>query len=218
MVETKSKRESSLLLAAVRSQPALKGQLKKLANAIGYDTADWVRIVMYQKCFEFIRSLEPSKLDVLEISGGDQWHPHFEFASYEATDYPEFDVCHEALDRKFDVIIADQIFEHLEWPIQAAQNVYKMLKPGGFFIVSTPFLIRVHEVPIDCSRWTKLGMKRMLQQAGFAEELIQTDAWGNRACAKANFDKWAKRGLFGSLKNEPNFPVMVWAFAQKPAE
>ena len=38
---------------------------------------------------------------------------------------------------------------------------------------------------------------------------------GNRACLKANLMRWPKRGFTGSLENEPDFPVMVWAFAQK---
>jgi hypothetical protein len=35
---------------------------------------------------------------------------------------------------------------------------------------------------------------------------------------KANFHRWRKRGFFGSLSNEPDFPVMVWALAQADAE
>jgi hypothetical protein len=42
-----------------------------------------------------------------------------------------------------------------------------------------------------------------------------TDAWGNRSCVKANFLTWRKRGFLGSLANEEDFPVMVWAFARK---
>jgi hypothetical protein len=40
------------------------------------------------------------------------------------------------------------------------------------------------------------------------------DSWGNRACLKANLLSWRKRGPFGSLENEPDFPVVVWGFAR----
>jgi len=73
----------------------------------------------------------------------------------------------------------------------------------------------VHNVPIDCNRWTELGLSYLLQEGGFAQDDIQTASWGNRACVRANFRRWRKRG-FGSLRNEPDFPVMVWAFARKP--
>jgi hypothetical protein len=43
-------------------------------------------------------------------------------------------------------------------PARAARNVFTVLKEGGYFIIATPFLIRVHESPIDCTRWTKDGL------------------------------------------------------------
>lgn len=172
---------------------------------------------MYERCFAHIRSLGPESLDVLEISGGPQWAREFKFHDYVSTEYPDFDICADTLPRQFDLIIADQVFEHLPWPYRAGKNVWAMLKPGGTFIVSTPFLVRVHRVPIDCSRWTRDGLSFLLQECGFAAEDITTDAWGNRSCVKANFASWRKRGFFGSLSNEDDFPVMVWAFARKSA-
>jgi len=189
--------------------------LRKALMSVGYDTTDWIRTVMYQRCFDFIRSLDPAKLDVLEIAAGPQWVREFRFRHYEATQYPGFDICSEALPRQFDLIIADQVFEHLQWPYRAGRNVWSMLKPGGHFIVVTPFLIRVHHSPIDCSRWTENGLSYLLQECGFEAKDIRTDSWGNRRCLKRNLGGWRKRGFFGSLSNEPDFPVMVWAFARR---
>src|SRR5207245_1375873 len=95
------------------------------------------------------------------------------------------------------------------------RNVWAMLKPGGRFVIATPFLVRVHRVPIDCNRWTEDGLSHLLQECGFKEEDISTGSWGNRRCIAANMTAWRKRGFFGSLKNEPDYPVMVWAFARK---
>jgi SAM-dependent methyltransferase len=183
---------------------------------IGFDTTDWVRVVMYRRCFEFIRNLSPEDLDVLEIAAGPQWKRVFNFRSYTETQFPEFDICSEALDKQVDLIIADQVFEHLPWPARAGRNVFKMLRPGGHFIIATPFLVRIHNVPIDCSRWTEQGLSFLLQDCGFPADNIKTESWGNRACLNANLTKWRRFGWYRSLKNEPNFPVMVWAIAQKP--
>jgi SAM-dependent methyltransferase len=209
---------SQAFLALFRAEPAAKAKLRRLLKAIGYETTDWCRVVMYRHCFEFVRSLDPSKLDVLEISCGPQWRREFAFGSYTGTAYPGFDICSELLDRRFDLIIADQVFEHLRWPYRAARNVYWMLRPGGYFLVATPFLLRVHKSPIDCSRWTEEGLSCLLQECGFDADRIKTYSWGNRRCVIANLTRWRRRGWFGSLKNEPDFPVMVWAFAQKPAK
>ena len=203
------------LISFVRSQPKLKAQLEKVLHSIGYNTTDWMRIVMYRECFAFVRSLNPERLDALEISAGPQWIREFTFGSYTGTDYPDFDICSQCLPRQFELIIADQVFEHLKWPYRAACNVHKMLKPGGYFLITVPFLVRVHGSPIDCNRWTEQGLFYFLSECGFSENAIVTASWGNRACVKANLNSWRKRGLFSSLAREPNFPVMVWAFAQK---
>lgn len=207
---------SSTILPWVRSRPELKEKLRRAVSSVGYDPTDWVRVVMYQRCFAFIRELGPEKLDALEISAGPQWSRELRFKSYTGTQYPGFDICSETLPRQFDLVIADQVFEHLKWPYRAGKNVYSMLKPGAHFVVTTPFLVRIHKAPIDCTRWTEEGMSYFLQECGFDADHIETASWGNRACIVGNFKQWSKRGFFGSLANEPDFPVMVWAFAQKP--
>lgn len=191
-----------------------KQTIKKILDAVHYDYGHWARTVMYRECFRLVRELDPARLDALEISAGKVWKP-LGFKSYTEANFPEFDVCSMMLPERFDLIIADQVFEHLLWPYRAGRNVLSMLRPGGHFLVTTPFLIKVHEVPVDCSRWTELGMKHLLAECGFPIESIRTGAWGNRACVNANFRRWARRGWFKSLANEPEFPVSVWALARK---
>jgi SAM-dependent methyltransferase len=196
--------------------PVQRAKARDLLNKVGYDTTDWVRVAMYRSCFAYLRSLGPEALDVLEISGGPQWVREFRFKSYMKTEYPGFDICHERIDRSFDVVIADQVFEHLERPLDAAKNVFSMLLPGGHFVIATPFLLRVHGSPHDYSRWTEDGLAALLVEAGFPRHAIKTQSWGNRACVKANLNHWRKYGWFRPMQNEPNFPVMVWAFATRP--
>ena len=202
------------LTSLVRSRPALKLRARNLLQRLGYDTADWMRIVMYRRCFEFVRALGPDRLDVLEVSAGPQWSREFKFRSYTPTQYPDFDLCAQTLPATFDLIIADQVFEHLHWPYRAGRNALAMLKPGGVFLITVPFLVRVHASPTDCTRWTPEGLCYFLQECGFPDAGIAVDSWGNRACVKANLLAWRKRRPFDSLKNEPNFPLVVWAFAR----
>ena len=182
--------------------------------ALGYDFGQWVRTVMYEELFQWMEEIEPSKLDALEISSGNTWQ-RFPFKSFTETHYPEFNICEECLDRKFDLIIADQVFEHLLWPYRAGKNVYEMLNPGGYFIITTPFLIRVHEAPVDYTRWTETGLKYFLAECGFPLDKIRTGSWGNRNCVKVNLNKWVDRGWFRPMHKEADYPVSVWALAQK---
>jgi SAM-dependent methyltransferase len=189
--------------------------IKRGLVSVGYDRGQWVRTIMYRDCFKMLKTLRTETLDALEISPGpDEIWQQLGWRSFTETTYPDFDLCTSCLDRQFDIIIADQVFEHLIWPYRAARNVVSMLVPGGYFIITTPFLIRLH-AGVDCIRWSAMGMQYFLAESGFPIDWICASQWGNRRCVKANFNRWARRGWLGSLRNEENFPVTVWAFARK---
>ncbi len=175
----------------------------------------WDRLVMTIETRKLIRKLGPERLKVLEISGNG-WASFKSFREYKSVQYPEYDVCESSLPEEFDLIIAEQVLEHVLWPRRAARNVYRMLKPGGHFLVTTPFLIRVHSGPADCSRWTETGLRHLLAECGFPIERTKTGSWGNRSCVVAQMRSWHSHHWWHSLRNDPRFPVVVWALAQKP--
>jgi len=207
----------SRLAARIKADPANYQRAVKLMRLVGLEWEHWSRVVMNRTLAGFVRSLDFGRMRALEISGA-HWRD-FGFQSFQSIDFPEYDVCQGPLkEDTFDLVIAEQVFEHIRAPRRAAENVWKMLRPGGWFIVSTPFLYRYHPAPEDCSRWTESGLKYLLIDAGFPADGIQTGSWGNLACVKANltgiphWNRW-----FHSLKNEPEFPIMIWAMARKPA-
>jgi len=220
--------ESSLKTANATALPSWKRVLRFLTTEFiiqldqrttrpGPSQMHWARIVMNRVTRELIATLPPpSTLDVLEISGTG-WGKLLPFKHYQSCYYPEFDICEMALLETFDLIIAEQVFEHVLWPYRAGKNVHQMLRAGGHFLITVPFLIRMHGYPIDCSRWTEIGLKYFLAECGFPLANIRTGSSGNRACVRANFGaNWALyRPRFHSLENEPDFPVHVWALAKK---
>ncbi|WP_239340989.1 methyltransferase domain-containing protein [Frankia sp. CiP3] len=177
----------------------------------------WCRIVMNQTTRQWIGALDTGRLSVLEIAGT-IWEDAFAFRSYRAVFYSDYDVCAGTLDETFDLVIAEQVFEHVLWPYRAGRNIHQMVNPGGYVLITVPFLIRIHDQPVDCSRWTELGLKHLLAECGFPLDTIRTGSWGNRACVVANFTEWAQYAPERhSLDNEPDFPMVVWALAQKEA-
>ena len=163
-----------------------------------------------------VRSINPETRSALEISG-DSWRKRVSFRRYRSVDFESFDICAGPLgDEKFDIVIAEQVFEHLLWPYRAVRHVHQMLNEDGFFLLTTPFLIKIHRHPVDCSRWTEVGIRHLLAEGGFNIDLISTGSWGNRACIQANWTKWqVYRPWRDSLKNEPEYPVVVWSLAKK---
>jgi SAM-dependent methyltransferase len=172
----------------------------------------WCRIVMNEETARLVRELAPSNLDVLEISGT-AWS-NFGFRSYETLAWPAFDICKDRLAKNFDLIIAEQVFEHVRYPAQAARNVYRMLRAGATFLITTPFMIRIHPMPGDFWRWTPSGLEALLEDAGFVS--IRVGDWGNRSCVTANLADWP---MFDperhSLVAEPDVPLVVWATAKR---
>jgi SAM-dependent methyltransferase len=188
---------------------------ERLSRTVAARSEVWPRVVMNRQVTQLVQGLPVKSLSVLEI-GGANWQAG-EFAAYRSVDYPEYDLCAGPLEvDAFDMVIAEQVFEHLLWPYRAAKNVWRMLRPGGHFLATTPFLVKVHNYPVDCSRWTETGLKYLLAEAGFGLEDVVTGSWGNRACVEGGFHSvWPWVPWWHSLRNEPNYPVMVWALARK---
>jgi SAM-dependent methyltransferase len=185
-----------------------------VARKVGYRIDHWIRVVCIDEWKAYLASLPLPTLSALEISPANVSHwRDAGFARYRAVQFPEFDIIKDRLDEKFDVIIADNVFEHLRDPYQAARNVAAMLSDKGVFLLATPFLIRVHGFPGDFTRWTPEGLKAFLEDCGFESEIR---SWGNRKAVSANLADWRCYGwgLRTSLRNEPNFPAMVWAYAR----
>jgi SAM-dependent methyltransferase len=208
---------SRRLTAAFRDRAYRDWLFARLLASTGFDHTQWLRVAQQRAWHAWFAARPIADWHALEISpqGTDTWR--LPFRSYSATQFPQFDICRQRLDRQFDVIIADQIWEHLVEPEEAARNVLAMLKPGGHFVLATPFLIRVHGSPHDYSRWTAEGLKRLLTRAGFADD-VTVGQWGNRKCIAADLrrkDKWSVYGWRRDMRNEPDFPVTVWAFARK---
>lgn len=177
----------------------------------------WCRVVMNREIASFVGSLDCPNIDALEISGrGSQGL--YNFRSYRSVHYPDYDVCAGPVaENQFDLIIAEQVLEHVLRPDLAVSNIYKMLRTGGVFVVSTPFLLKMHEFPLDLYRWTERGMKELLETARF--NVLSTASWGNRECLFADMTSGVDWTIYNprkhSLENEPQFAIVVWAFARK---
>jgi SAM-dependent methyltransferase len=79
-------------------------------------------------------------------------------------------------DRSFDTVVAFQVLEHVEEPGATVREAFRVLRPGGVFIVTTPFMWGVHEAPRDFYRYTEYGLRHVLSTAGFAEIEIEAQS------------------------------------------
>lgn len=64
-------------------------------------------------------------------------------------------------------IVCDNVLEHVAEPEPAVAEAARVLVPGGYYYVSTPFLYPFHSSPHDFTRWTLGGMAALLERHGF---------------------------------------------------
>jgi 2-polyprenyl-3-methyl-5-hydroxy-6-metoxy-1,4-benzoquinol methylase len=128
----------------------------------------------------------------------------------------------------FDTLIAAEVIEHLENPRSVAREWYRLLKPGGTIVLSTPnnesirsllaLVIRGHYVAFDDSCYPahitallRKDLERILSEAGFSEVRFRfTDCGG---IPKLPMVTWQQIS-FGLLKGR-RFSDNVLAIAVK---
>ncbi len=82
----------------------------------------------------------------------------------------------EALPAKGDAfpsVVSLEVLEHVERVNEFVEEIYRVLKPGGRFFLSTPFLYRYHAAPNDYQRFTEIKIRNLLKETGFDIEVFE---------------------------------------------
>lgn len=87
----------------------------------------------------------------------------------------------------FDAIMCGQVLEHCRNPFKLIEECARVLKPGGIFLGTAPFIWEQHRVPVDCWRLLPDGFEALFEHAGLHTERTYlhepqangwTDCWG----------------------------------------
>ena len=99
----------------------------------------------------------------------------------------------------FETVFATEVLEHVPHPELYLAEVFRVLKGGGNFFFTTPFLWPLHESPHDEYRYTPYAMKRLLEDTGFQK--IEINALGGWNASMAQMlGLWLKRSSMSKLK------------------
>ena len=121
---------------------------------------------------------------------------------YDILDLPEHDLnLPWDLTEIYDIAFCLETFEFMYDPFQAMQNLHRFLKKDGILYASFHFLYPHHgpRPGLDCLRYTRWGIERLLQEVGFSEWRITPRRFKHLAALYAFY---TKEGMFkGILKN-----------------
>ena len=67
----------------------------------------------------------------------------------------------------FDTVVCSEVLEHVPQPDVLLGEAWRVLRPGGHLVLTTPQTWGLHEEPHDYYRYTQYGLSWLAERAGF---------------------------------------------------
>ena len=156
-----------------------------------YLPTDWIRLVYYDQLTNslkrILRDYPDEQLKVLEYAECQGVIPQIIRQSrsmrLKLAPFPEYNFMEDLeLDRlkqnHYDIVVADQVLEHVPRVWDAVWNCAGICKPGGLVIFGTPWLYPYHAAPKDYWRISLDGYKVLFREYGL--EWVTGGGWGHQ--------------------------------------
>lgn len=191
-------------------------------------TVHLTRFTMYQSLSRTLRG-EPEaaqgRVSVLSISGSDSLVRALGISDLNITsaDFPAHDILRlDAFpDNNFDVVVSDQVLEHVEGPPdRAIDQSFRVVKPNGLVIHTTCLINPIHYGPKDLWRFTPAALELLCRPHG---TVLSSDGWGNAvAVSFIAFGlrmlpvppRWHPIGML-ARRHQADWPIVTWVVARK---
>lgn len=97
--------------------------------------------------------------------------PDFDYTGIDVQAGPNVDVVVKPYDypfpaNSFDIVLSGQCIEHSQHPWRILYEIGRLVKVGGFVLITAPWQWQVHRYPVDCFRILPDGLVSMLTDAG----------------------------------------------------
>ncbi len=113
----------------------------------------------------------------------------------------------------FDVVLFNQVLEHVNDDKKTISEVFRVLKKGGLIIGSAPHISPIHLEPHDFRRYTEFGLKKLLEEHHFKQIQIESNGGIYKTLALILLMDWfmsvnkGGKQKFKMLKHFLLFPV-----------
>ena len=172
------------------SQENVNGAYKGLRALLPHAVRDYVlffEAAIERAVLAFAASL-PSGVRVLDAGAGEgQYSDRFTRQRYTGVDlgvgdvawnYARLDAIADLLalpflDNTFGAALNVVTLEHVKEPALVIEELYRVLRPGGRLLIIVPHEWEQHQTPHDYFRYTRYGMRYLLERAGFGAIVIE---------------------------------------------
>ena len=73
----------------------------------------------------------------------------------------------------FDTILCTEVLEHVPVPLSLMREIARVLRTGGYLILTTPQTWGLHEAPHDYYRYTEFGLRYLAERSGLTVESVR---------------------------------------------
>jgi SAM-dependent methyltransferase len=152
-------------LARIRSNvlEAQKEGLAKLPNGVEFilDIAPQV----HSGVAELVDQIVDCRVETLDIS-----------SEFKPTYVGDLCTLNEQIpNARFDAVFCTEVLEHVNQPFKAIAEIYRVLKPGGLLVASSPFNFRIHGPLPDNWRFSEHGWRVLLSEFNDIEIIADED-------------------------------------------
>ena len=120
--------------------------------------------------------------EVLDVGAGrGDFKAIFRTHSYTGLDiypYPELDLAVDLIqtcpfrEASFDLVLLANVIEHVYEYRTLVKRCASLLKPGGRLLITVPFLLKLHQEPVDFHRYTRYALSELAAENGLTVELL----------------------------------------------
>lgn len=132
------------------------------------------RILLRQQVIRYSKYITGKTLDIGSGEGGRYkgLFPCSEYLTMDVKAGEGIDIVGRAesvpvQDNSIDSIVCTQVLEHLSKPFESVSEMHRILKKGGYLLLTAPQMNELHEEPNDFFRYTKFGLISMFEETGF---------------------------------------------------
>ncbi len=86
--------------------------------------------------------------------------------------------------QSFDTVLCTQVLEHVRNPLLTMAEIARVLRPGGYAVITAPALWPLHEEPHDYFRYTKYGLEELAFRCNLRHVAVAERGGGITAIAQ----------------------------------